>query len=93
MIGVVATLSIQEGKNAEFEAIAKQLVEKVNANEDGVVHYDLYAQDATTYVFLERYKDKAALDFHGQTDYFKFMGAQLGPFLTGAPDIKYMQSV
>lgn len=93
MIGVVATLNIKEGKNAEFEAVAKQLVDKVNANEDGVVYYDLYAKDATTYIFFERYVDQAALDFHGQTDYFKSLGAQLGPFLTGAPDIKYMKSV
>jgi len=28
MIGVVATLNIKEGMNAEFEAIASQLVEK-----------------------------------------------------------------
>ena len=59
MIGVIATLKIQEGKGAEFEAIANQLVEKVNANEEGVVYYDLYKQDDTTYVFLERYKDEA----------------------------------
>ena len=75
MIGVIATLKIKEGKGAEFEAIAKQLVEKVNANEEGVVYYDLYKQDDTTYVFLERYKDQAALDVHRKTDYYKSVGA------------------
>ena len=53
MIGVVATLKIKEGSGADFEAVASQLVEKVNANEDGVVYYDLYKEDDTTYVFLE----------------------------------------
>ena len=57
MIGIVATLNIKEGSGADFEAVAKQLVEKVNANEDGVVYYDLYKENETTYVFLERYKD------------------------------------
>ena len=38
MIGIVATLKIKEGSGSEFEAIASQLVEKVNANEDGVVY-------------------------------------------------------
>ena len=33
MIGVVATLKIKEGSGADFEAIASQLVEKVNAND------------------------------------------------------------
>ena len=39
MIGIVATLKIKEGSGADFEAVASQLVEKVNANEDGVVYY------------------------------------------------------
>ena len=32
MIGIVATLKIKEGSGADFEAVASQLVEKVNAN-------------------------------------------------------------
>jgi len=93
MIGIVATLNIQEGKASEFEAIASQLVEKVNANEEGAVYYDLYKQDETTYVFLERYTDEAAFDLHRNTDYYKSIGAQLGAVLAGAPDIKVLQSV
>lgn len=93
MIGIVATLKIQEGKNAEFEAVANQLVEKVNANEEGAIYYDLYKQDETTYVFLERYKDKAAFDLHRNTDYYKSLGAQMGPFLAGKPDIKVLKAV
>jgi len=93
MIGVVATLKIQEGKGKDFEAIANQLVEKVKANEDGVVYYDLYKKDDTTYVFLERYKDEAALDIHRKTDYYKAIGVQLGTVLASAPDIKILKSV
>ena len=93
MIGVIATLKIKEGKGAEFVAVANQLVEKVNANEGGVVYYDLYKQDETTYVFLEKYKDQAALDIHQKTDYYKSIGAQLGAFVTAAPDIKVLAAV
>jgi len=93
MIGVIATLKIKEGKGTEFEAVANQLVEKVNANEERVVYYNLYKQDDTTYVFLERYKDQAALDVHQKTDYYKSIGAQLGAFLTAAPDIKILEAV
>jgi len=93
MIGIVATLKIQEGKAAEFEAMANQLVEKVIANEEGVIYYDLYKQDDTTYIFLERYKDQAAFDLHRKTDYYKSIGAQLGAVLAGAPDIKVLESV
>ena len=93
MIGIVATLKIKEGSGSEFEAIASQLVEKVNANEDGVVYYDLFKQDETTYVFLEKYKDQEAQDAHGKTDYFRELGAQMRPFMAGAPEIKVLQSI
>ena len=93
MIGIVATLKIKEGSGSEFEAVASQLVEKVNANEDGVIYYDLYKQDDTTYVFLERYKDQEAQDAHGKTDHFRELGSQMGPFMAGAPEIKVLQSV
>ena len=93
MIGIVATLKIKEDSGAEFEAVARQLVEKVNANEDGVVYYDLYKENETTYVFLERYKDKEAQEAHGKTDYFRALGAQMGPFMAGAPEIKVLASV
>jgi quinol monooxygenase YgiN len=65
----------------------------VNANEDGVVYYDLYKEDDTTYVFLERYKDEEAHAAHGKTDYFRELGAQMGGFMAGAPEIKMLQSV
>mgnify|MGYP001125675258 FL=1 len=93
MIGIVATLKIKEDSGAEFEAVASQLVKKVNANEDGVVYYDLYKENETTYVFLERYKDKEAQEAHGKTDYFRALGAQMGPFMAGAPEIKVLASV
>ena len=93
MIGIVATLKIKEGSGNDFEAIATELVEKVNENEEGVVYYDLYKQDETTYVFLERYKDQEAQDAHGKTDYFRELGAKMGAFMAGAPDIKVLQSV
>ena len=93
MIGIVATLKIKEGSGSEFEAVASQLVEKVNANEDGVVYYDLFKQDETTYVFLEKYKDQEAQDAHGKTDYFRELGAQMGPFMACVPEIKVLQSI
>jgi len=93
MIGIVATLKIKEGSGSDFEAVAGQLVEKVNANEDGVVYYDLYKEDDTTYIFLERYKDEAAQAAHGKTEYFKELGAKMGAFMAGAPEVKVLQSV
>jgi len=41
MIGVTAKLSIAAGKEADFEAAAKDLAAKVNANEPGCLMYEL----------------------------------------------------
>ena len=93
MIGVIATLKIKEGSGKDFEEVASKLVEKVNANEEGVLYYDLYKDDETTYVFLEKYKDQEAQTIHGQTDYFKALGAEMGVFMTAMPDIKMLKLI
>ena len=42
MIGVIAKLTIQDGKNEQFEQVAKDLMAKVKANEPGCLTYQLY---------------------------------------------------
>jgi quinol monooxygenase YgiN len=90
MIGVIATLKIAAGKDAEFEEAAKALVAKVNANEPGCLMYELYRSPTSpdTYVFMEKYKDKAALEAHSQTDYFLAAQPVLGACLAAKPDIQ-----
>lgn len=91
MIGVVAKLKVAEGKEAEFEAIAKDLMAKVKANEAGCLTYQLYKsnKDANSYIFMEEYSSSEALKAHGQTEYFQAAGPKLGPCLAGAPEIEY----
>ena len=95
MIGVVATLKIAPGKEAEFEKVAKDLMAKVKAHEAGTLTYQLYKskKDANTYIFMEQYANEEALKAHGQTEYFKAAGPKLGPCLAGAPDIQYFDIV
>jgi len=95
MIGVVATLKVQDGKQGEFEAIFTDLAAKVRANEPGNVFYQLTKSraDATVYKVLELYKDQEALSAHGQTDYFKAAGAKMGPCMGGRPEIEYLDAV
>ncbi|MDP3749391.1 MAG: putative quinol monooxygenase [Phenylobacterium sp.] len=95
MIGVVATLKVQDGKQGEFEAIFTDLAAQVRANEPGNVVYQLTKSraDATVYKVLELYKDQEALSAHGQTDYFKAAGAKMGPCMGGRPEIEYLDAV
>ena len=94
MIGVIAKLTVKTGMEAEFERHAQALVAKVNANEPDCIFYDLYkAKDGGVYVFMEKYKDQAALTHHGKTEYFLAAQAPLGACLAAAPEIEYYQAV
>lgn len=95
MIGVVATLEIQDGKQAEFETVAKDLMARVKANEPGCTLYQLFKAKGseTSYIFMEQYASKEALESHGKTPYFLAAGPKLGPCLAGAPKIEMFDIV
>ncbi len=95
MFGAVAELTIIDGKQAEFEAVAKELEAAVAANEPGVLYYKLFkVKDApTTYIFMEQYADQAAVDAHRGFEHFKRLGKAMGPFLAGPPKVTRMDRV
>ena len=95
MIGIVATLKVQEGKGPEFESVFKGLAEQVRANEKGCHLYQLTKSrtEPDTYKVMELYADQDALTHHGGTDYFKASGAKMGPLLAGRPQIEYLDTV
>lgn len=95
MIGVVATLKIQDGKDAEFEQVFRELSAQVKANESGCLMYQLTKSrtEPNTYKVLELYRDADALKHHGGTEYFKAAGPKMGGCLGGAPTIEYLDAV
>lgn len=95
MIGAVAELTVKEGSQADFEKAAKELEAAVNANEPGVLLYRLFkVQGSTTkYIFMEEYKDAAAVEAHRGFEHFKRLGRAMGPFLDGAPVVTRMDKV
>ncbi|MDZ4318061.1 MAG: antibiotic biosynthesis monooxygenase [Caulobacterales bacterium 32-67-6] len=95
MIGVVATLKVQDGKGDEFEAVFKDLMAQVKANEPGCLVYQLTKSrtEPGTYKVLEIYANDEALKAHGQTEYFKAAGPKMGPCLAGRPEIEMLDAV
>ena len=96
MLGVVATIKVKPGMEREFEAVAKELVAKVNANEPGCRLYALHRlndAETPTYVFMERYVDQAAVEAHRATDYFKALGRKMGEFMDGRAEVVRMREV
>jgi len=54
MIGIIATLKVQDGKNAEFEGVFNDLAAQVRSNEKGNLAYALTKSrsDPNTYKVL-----------------------------------------
>ena len=94
-IGIIAKLPIQEGKGSEFEAFFTELAKQVRANEPGNLAYQLTKSrsEPNVYKVLELYKDQAAVDHHGQTDYFRAAGPKFAGVLAGRPEIEYLDGV
>jgi quinol monooxygenase YgiN len=94
VIAIIATLKVVEGKGPEFEAVGKELMAAVRANEPGCTLYTLCRGDEpNTYVFLERYVDEAAVEHHRGTQHFKEIGRKFRGLLEGAPQVRRLAEV
>lgn len=94
-VGVVATLTVAEGKNAEFEAVFAELMTAVRENEPGNEFYSVFRckDNPQQYKVLESYADQAALEAHGKSEHFRASGAKLAPCMAAAPVIEYMDGI
>ena len=93
-IGVIATIRVLPGKEAEFEGVFAELAPAVHANEAGNSYYKLFRTSETgVYKVLECYDDEAAVEAHRASDHFRTIGARLGPCLAGAPEIERLSAV
>jgi quinol monooxygenase YgiN len=94
VIGIVATIKVKPGMEKEFEAVAKELVAKVNSSEPGCMLYALHHGEAPqTYVFMERYADQAAVDAHRGTEHFKTLGGRMGEYMDGRAEVMRLREV
>ena len=94
-IGLLATITVQEGKNAEFEQAFLALAEQVRANEPGNIFYVLHRSksDPQVYKVMEQYQDAAALDAHGKSAHFAEANKVLATLVSAAPEIEVLDTV
>lgn len=71
MIKIVAKNHVKPECVQAFKDAAKELIEK-SRQEEGNIFYTLNVSknNPNTLVFIEAWKDQAAIDFHNQTDHF-----------------------
>ena len=94
-IGVIATITIQEGQNAAFEQAFLALTEQVRANEPGNIFYILHRSksDPQVYKVLEQYESEADLEAHGKTEYFREANKVLATMVAAAPVVEVLVTV
>ena len=95
MIGIVATIRVQEGKGQEFEGVFLELAAAVKANEPGCRMYQLTRSrtEPNTYKVLEIYDSEEALAAHRATEHMRAIGPRMAPAMAGRPDIEILDAV
>jgi len=86
---IVAKLTIRPEKIKDFIVVGKEMVEKSN-KESGCKSYQLYQDpySINKFVFVEEYKNQAAVDAHFATDYFKAFGPKIKDLVAEPTKIK-----
>ena len=94
MVSFIARLPVQEEKVQEAIAAIKEFMVEV-AKEEGTLFYTLNrdSKNPNTLVFMERYKDKAALDAHMASPQFKAFLAKGMTLLAGQPEMTMMEEI
>jgi len=95
MIGLVAILKVQPGKEADFEASFATLQKTVHAEEAGCTQYDFFkhTSEENTYVVMEQYKTQEDVDAHMASPHFQAAAAGFGDVLAAAPTLHFLASV
>jgi quinol monooxygenase YgiN len=86
---IIAKVYIKSGSEAEFITAAQEMI--INSNkEEGCLGYMLYQDpyEKTNFVFVEKYKNQAAVDAHFATPYFKGFGGKIGNLTSKPTEIK-----
>ena len=93
-VSVVAKLTTQDGKRADLIAGMAPMMEHVES-EEGTLKYLLLedAGDENVIWLYEEYADQAAFEAHGSSDTMKALGAAIGPFMGGAPELIFCTPV
>ncbi len=94
MIKIVARSIVRPECIQQYQALARELVEKSQA-EAGNVSYTLNqsTKDPRVHCFLEIWKDQAAIDFHNATEHFTRIVPQLRPMRESSDPVELFTEV
>lgn len=94
MIGMTARIKIKAGKEAAFEAVGREMVQAVRAKEPGNVFYGLFKTERRgEYVFIERWRDQAAIDAHMAAPHVTALMPRFADCMDGAAEMNRYEEI
>jgi quinol monooxygenase YgiN len=89
----LVTMKVKAEHEQDFLALTQQVVPKVYANEPGTLTYALvkHPTEERTYMWIERYRDAAALAEHGKQTYLQEAIQTVKPWLEDGQLVRYEQ--
>lgn len=92
LIGIVATMQVKDGAQAQFENLFTELARAVRENEPGCLLYTVGAKRGSSneYVTIERFVDDTAVEAHKVAPYFL---AKIGALLARRPDVVFVDDL
>jgi quinol monooxygenase YgiN len=88
---LIATITPSDGKIDEVEAVLRDLIPSVH-QEDGCERYALL-RGTDRLVFVEKWRDMAALAAHGSGPNIATMNEKLQGLVEGGPDVQFLEEV
>ncbi|KAL2000133.1 hypothetical protein VTN02DRAFT_3520 [Thermoascus thermophilus] len=88
-VNLVATFYPKRGKTDELVALMNDMAKKVHANEpDTLVYYAVQVEGKDEIIFVEKYKNQAAVTAHIQTPYFQEFAGKVSSLTEKPYDLK-----
>lgn len=78
MLNMVVTQRVNDGMENAFEALAREMTANTLAQDKGCLKYEWYRADAPqTYVLVESWTDRSALDAHFAAEHLRALKPNL----------------
>jgi len=95
VVTLVVTVTIKPEQEQAYLDASREFILKVHQAEPGIVLYALNKHDSEphTYVWVERYRDEAALADHVKTPHMAAIMSKVGDWLAKPPTILKLRQV
>ncbi len=92
MFGLVVLFTLKEGQGEAFDALTRQTVARIRAEEPGTLVYACHAVDGDSCarVFYELYRDREAFDEHERQDHVRHFLSQRGQYMDVDPRVEFL---